>query len=189
MMYFSTYWFLLSTCVSQFVEETEWGTARELFTFTAIPGAGAGITDGLWVTRLDHSVLVLYESESQSVVSDSLRPHGLYSPWNSLGQNTGVGSPFLLQGIFPTQRSNPCLSHCRRILYQLSHLGSLRILEWVAYPFSSRSSWTRNQTRVFCTAGGFFTNWAQGSLTCSLWRTYKPYSKGVGIKLYFVVFV
>ena len=46
------------------------------------------------------------ESESRSVVSDSLRPHGLYSPWNSLGQNTGVGSLPLLQGIFPTQRWN-----------------------------------------------------------------------------------
>ena len=53
-------------------------------------------------------------------MSDSLRPHGLYSPWNSPGQNTGVGSLFLLQGIFPTQGSNPGLPHCRWILYQLS---------------------------------------------------------------------
>ena len=44
--------------------------------------------------------------ESCSVVFDSLRPHGLYSPWNSPGQNTGVGSHSLLQGIFPTQESN-----------------------------------------------------------------------------------
>ena len=43
------------------------------------------------------------KSESHSVVSDSLRPHGLYSPWNSPGQNTGVGSCSLLQWIFPTQ--------------------------------------------------------------------------------------
>ena len=78
------------------------------------------------------------ESESCSVVSDSLRPHGLYSPWNSPGQNTGVGS--LLQGIFPTQGSNPGLSHCRWIFYQPSHQGSPRILEWVAYPVSSVSS-------------------------------------------------
>ena len=47
------------------------------------------------------------ESESCSVMSDSLQPHGLYSPWNSPGQNTGVGSCSLLQGIFPTQGSNP----------------------------------------------------------------------------------
>ena len=54
-------------------------------------------------------------------MSDSLRPHGLYSPWNSLGQNTGVCSLSLLQGIFPDQGSNPGLPHCRRILYQLSY--------------------------------------------------------------------
>ena len=61
------------------------------------------------------------ESESRSVVSDLLRPHGLYSPWNSPGQNTGVGSHSLLQGIFPTQGSNPGLLHCWQIPYQLSH--------------------------------------------------------------------
>ena len=86
------------------------------------------------------------KSESRSVVSDSLQPHRLYIPWNSPGQNTGVGSLSLLQGIFPTQGSNPDLMHCRRMLYQLSHKRSPRILEWVAYPFSSRSSWPRNWT-------------------------------------------
>ena len=62
--------------------------------------------------------------ESCSVVSNSLQPHGLYSPWNSPGQNTRVGSLSLLQGIFPTQGSNPGLPHCRQSLYQLSHMGS-----------------------------------------------------------------
>ena len=63
-------------------------------------------------------------SESSSVMSDSsLRGHGLYSPWNSLGQNTAVDSPSLLHGIFPTQGSNPGLLHCGWILYQLSHKG------------------------------------------------------------------
>ena len=66
----------------------------------------------------------LSRSESRSFVSDSLRPRGLYSPWNSPGQNTGVSSCSLLQGIFPTQGSNPGLPHCRQILYQLSHEGS-----------------------------------------------------------------
>ena len=64
------------------------------------------------------------KSESCSVVSDSLRPHGVQSPWNSPGQNTGVGSLSFLQGIFPTQGLNSGLSHCRQILYQLSHQGS-----------------------------------------------------------------
>ena len=60
----------------------------------------------------------------QLVVSDSLRPQGLYSPWNSPGQNTGVGSLSLLQGIFPTEGSNSGLPYCGQILYQLSHKGS-----------------------------------------------------------------
>ena len=55
----------------------------------------------------------------------TLRPHELYSPWNSPGQNTGVGSFSLLQGTFSTQGSNPGLPHCRWILYQLSHKESL----------------------------------------------------------------
>ena len=63
-------------------------------------------------------------NESCSVKSNLLRPHGLYSPWNSPGQNTGVGSHFLLQGVFPTQGSNSGLSHCRQILYHMSHQGS-----------------------------------------------------------------
>ena len=84
-----------------------------------------------------------------------------YSPWNSLGQNTGVGClSFLLQGIFPIQGSNPGLLHCRRILYQLSHQGSPRVLEWVAYPFSSGSFRPRNRNSFSCTAGGFFTSLA-----------------------------
>ena len=82
----------------------------------------------------------------------------LYSPWNSPGQNTGVGSLFLLQGIFPTQGLNPGFPHCRRILYQLSHKGSPRMLGCVTYPFSSRSSQPRNRSRVSFIAGGFFTN-------------------------------
>ena len=69
--------------------------------------------------------LVTCESESQSIVSNSLRPHGLYSPWKSTGQNTGVGTLSLLQGIFPIQGSNPGLQYCRQILYQLSYQGSL----------------------------------------------------------------
>ena len=61
-------------------------------------------------------------------MSDSLRPHGLWptrllGSWDSPGKNTGMGCYALLQGIFPTQRSNPGLLHCRGILYHLSHLS------------------------------------------------------------------
>ena len=76
-------------------------------------------------TNIDNRIFDLgtsqEEIESCSILSSCLWPHGLYSPWNSLGQNIEVGSLSLLQGIFPTQGSNPGLLHCRQILYQLSH--------------------------------------------------------------------
>ena len=130
--------------------------------------AHPGNSAGLWArhTNLNRSTGATISLEPfkwsgrHSAMPNSLWPHRLYSPWNSPGQNTGVGSLSLLQGIFPTQGSNPNLLHCRLILYQLSHKGSPRILEWVAYPFSRGSSWPGNQTRVSCTAGVFFTNWA-----------------------------
>ena len=55
----------------------------------------------------------IHESERRSAVSNSSPPHGLCSPWNSPGQNTGVGSLSLVQGIFPIQGLNPCLPHCK----------------------------------------------------------------------------
>ena len=85
-----------------------------------------------------------------------LEPARLLCLWNSPGQNTGVGSCSLLQGIFPTQGLTPGLPHCRRILYQLSHHGSPRILEWAACPFSSGSSWPRNWTEVSSLQMDFF---------------------------------
>ena len=118
-----------------------------------VKGQGSRACCSPWDCRVEHDLANENESESRSVVSNSLGPHGLYSPWNSPGQNTGVGSLSFLQGIFPTQGSNPDLPHCRQILYQLSHEGSPRILEWVAYPFSSRSSRPRNRTRVSSIAG------------------------------------
>ena len=104
--------------------------------------------------------LTLWVSESHSVVSASLGPHGLYSPWNSPGQNTGVGSLSLLQGIFPTQGLNQGLAHCRRILHQLNHKGSQRILQWAAWPFLPQVFPTQKSNWVSCIAGRFVTNWA-----------------------------
>ena len=63
-------------------------------------------------------------SESHSVMSNSLQPHGLYNSWNSPDQNTGMGSLSVFHGIFPTQGLNPGLPHCRRFLHQLSYQGS-----------------------------------------------------------------
>ena len=58
-----------------------------------------------------------------------LRTHGLQlsrllCPWDFPGKDTGLGCHFLLQGIFPTQGSNPGLLHCRQIVYWLSYKGS-----------------------------------------------------------------
>ena len=94
-----------------------------------------------------------FKPRSPTLQADSLPAEPPGKP-----KNTGVGSLSLLQQIFPIQESNRGVLHCRRILYQLSHQGSPRILEWVAYPFSSKSSRSRNRTGVFCIAGGFFTS-------------------------------
>ena len=77
-------------------------------------------------------------------MANSLRLHGLDSPWNSPGQNTEVGNLSLLQGIFPTQRLNPGLLHCRQILYQLSHKGSPHFgkISYFSVTFYQKPKWT-----------------------------------------------
>ena len=105
------------------------------------------------------------ESQNHSAMSNCLQPHGLYSPWNSLGQNTGMGSFSLLLGISPTQGSNPGLPHCRQILYQLSHKGSppsrlvrknsqLLFLSHMKLP-PSRWRWEWNSGNWVCVCGPF----------------------------------
>ena len=73
----------------------------------------------VWATR---------EAKKKMKVAQSCptlcNPMDYTSPWNSPGQNTGVGSLSLLQGVFLTQGSNPGLPHHRQILYQLSHRGN-----------------------------------------------------------------
>ena len=107
-------------------------------------------------------LLVMVESERHSVVSKSLRPHGLNSPWNSPGQNMEwVAFPFSRGSSQPrdwTQGLNPGLLHCRQIPYQLSHQRSPRILEWVAYFFFGGSSWSNNRTGVSCITCRFLTS-------------------------------
>ena len=101
-------------------------------------------------------------------MSNSLQPHGLYGPWNSLGKNTGVSSRSLLQGIFPIQGRNSGFLHCGQILFQLNHKGIPRILEWVALPLSRGSSKPRDQTQVFHNAGGFFTSCVTLEAQCTI---------------------
>ena len=106
----------------------------------------SGFADGFWLLRWDILSTQLI-SASFSVVSDSLEPDGLWPArllcaLNSPGKNTGVGSHFLLQGIFPTQGLNPSLLHYRQILYCLSHQGS---------PYSTQQSiWHITPSMVSC---------------------------------------
>ena len=79
-------------------------------------------------------VFVLAQSHLTLCDPMDCSPPGSSVHGDSSGKNTGVGCHNLLQGIFPTQGSNPGLPYCQQILYHLSPLGSPRILEWVAYP-------------------------------------------------------
>ena len=84
------------------------------------------------------------ESESLSVVSDSLWPHGLYSPWNFPGQNTGVHRLSLLQGIFPTQGSNPGLPLSKPKQVTEGHCNWTHVLGWGG---GSSRGFTSSRTR------------------------------------------
>ena len=131
--------FLRDQC-NEIEENNRMGRTRELFkkirdnkgTFHAKLGTikdrnGMDLTEAEDIKKRWQEYTEREQSESCSVVSDSLRPRGLYSPWNSPGQNIGVGSLSLLQGIFPTQGSNPGLPHCKWILDQLSYEGYLTV--------------------------------------------------------------
>ena len=76
-------------------------------------------------------------------MSDSATPWTIHSPWNSPGQNIGVGSLSLLQGISPTQGSNPSLPHCRRFLYQLSHKVKNKC-SWRSAAWRRTKQWKRS---------------------------------------------
>ena len=110
-----------------------------------------GFTDGFRLCLVTQSCMTLCDPINRSPPVSSL--HG-----NSPGKNTRVGCHALLEEIFPTQGLNPGLLHCSWILYCLSHQGSPKTLEWVAYPFSRGSSQPRDQTQVSCIAGRFFTS-------------------------------
>ena len=97
-------------------KEEDWHFSSAFWVSDSGPSAWERAVDGTPpLPALQDGTVPLHRggSESRSVVSDSLRPHGLYGPWNSPGENTRVDSLSLLQGIFPTQGSTPGLPHCR----------------------------------------------------------------------------
>jgi len=108
------------------------------------------------------------ESESRSVVSDSLRPHGLYSPWNSPGQNTGVGSCPLLQGIFPTQGSNPGLPRSRWISVPRAEVFSVADTK-----VARRGSISPCSSCGFCFGLEFIFYWSRVDFRCCVCFRYR----------------
>ena len=117
----------------------------------------------LYLTSLSQLVCAL----SCSVVSNSLQPHGLSSMEFSR-QEYWSGYPLPSPGDLPNPEIEPGHSHCRQILYCLSHQRSLRIRDWVAYIFSKGSYWPRNRAEVSCIEGRFFTSWATREASLSL---------------------
>ena len=98
------------------------------------------------------------------------------TPWNFPGQNTGVGGLSLLQGIFPTQDSNPGLPRYSQILYQLSQKGCPRIMEWewrilsLLQMFLTQES---NQSLLHCRQILYQLS-HQGSPTIQVWPKSNP---------------
>ena len=114
---------------------------------------------GTWNARSMCAVLCLV-TQLWLILCDHMNcsPSGFSVHGDSPGKNTGAGCHALLQGIFPTQGLNSGLPCYRWILYHLRHQGRLRILGWVAYPFSRGSPQPKNQTGISCIACEFFTN-------------------------------
>ena len=139
---------------------------QEYWSGLPFPSQGIFLTQGLSLSFLYWQVdslppkHVKSESESHSVLSDFLWLCDLTQVMEFSRPEYWSGCLSLLQGTFPTQGSNPGLSHCNQFLYHLGHKGSPRILERIANPSSSGSSWLRNRTGVSCIAGRFFINWA-----------------------------
>ena len=111
-------------------------------------------------TPKQHSAVLCLAAQSCPTLYDPMdcRSSGSSVHGDSPGKNIGGGCHAFLQEIFPTHRSNPGIPHCRHILYHLSHQRSPRMLVWVIYPFFRGTSLPRNQTRISCIAGGFFTS-------------------------------
>ena len=122
-------------------------------------------------------------------MSDSLQPHGLYSPWNSPGWNTGVGSLSFLQGIFPSQELNQGLLHCRQILYPLSYEGSPKWRYWLFIYWTAVGSILGNLCKTFKWCFSFWLT----SLCIIGSKTFKwclPYSKFfIACKLLLLLFI
>ena len=132
-----------------------------LFLSSSSPSSSPSILASFPFFSLSHTNYFVSESESHLAVSDPFQPHGLYParllhPWDFTGKNTGVGCCFLLQGIFPTQRSNLGIPHCKQTLYCLSHRGSPRNWHFILNIIVSNKIWSSKEnllsTNFYCLA-------------------------------------
>ena len=106
---------------------------------SSIPGIfQARILEWVAIRELQRSGCGKWKSKSKSLSRVWLFVSPWTSPWSSPGHNTGVGRLSVLQGIFPTEKSNPGLLHCRWIVYQLSHQGSPWM--WKTCPYCSQGT-------------------------------------------------
>jgi len=122
-------------------------------------------------------------SESHSVVSNSLQPHGLYHPRNSPGQNTRVGCCFFFQGIFPTRGSHPGLPHCRCILYQLSYRWLKRWSLWLPWGSSGWESTCQCREHRFDPCSGKIPHAVGTPTICLCTPTTEPLSRACELQL------
>ena len=96
--------------------------SKIMFCYRSLKNKGSWLSFMLYYLFLITVCVCVWVCVCCSVASGSLQPRGLYSPPDfSPGKNTGVDCNSLLQGIFPTQESNPDLLHCRQIPYHLSY--------------------------------------------------------------------
>ena len=117
----------------------------------------------MFAVGLSCSVLCLVTQSRASLYNPrDCSPPGSSVHGDSPGKNSGVGCHAFLQRIFLTQGKKPRSPTLQADNLPLSHQGSPRILEWIAYTFSRESSQLRTRTRIFCIAGRFFTNRAKG---------------------------
>ena len=122
--------------------------------------SGAGRLQSMGSTKSQTWICDVISPSAVPTLCDPIdcSPPGSSVHGDSPGKDTGVGCHALLQGVFPTLGSNPGFPHFRQILYCLSHQRSPRTLEWVAYPFSSKTSQPRNRNQVSFSPGRVFTS-------------------------------
>ena len=175
-LFYSFFWrssIPLYICTTFFIHSSISGHLSGFHALTIVNGAAMniGVHVSFWVKRVLSAYIprrgiagVCVHAQSVQLCPTLVTP-GTVAHQASLStgfprQECWSGLPCPVPGDLPNLGIEARSLHCGWMLYCLSHQGSPRILEWVAYPFARGTSQPRNRTRVFCIAGGFFTSWA-----------------------------